>query len=208
MFNNIWGENISESCTRYCTIIYPTSLFGKKFILKFVPIFGKKFLMKALLHIITIKYPTLLFGKKFILTIVPICGENIFLKGVLNIFTIVYHTFMFGKKFIPKIVSIFGQKTLLKVYNLRRNLFRNLYQYVGENILLKGVFNIFTIVYHTFMLGKKFILKRLPNIWEENSSSSCTRYCYHYMSYVYIWEEIYSEICSNICEESSSESCY
>ena len=58
------------------------------------------------------------------------------------------------------------------------------------------------------MFGKKFILKRLLNIWEENSSSSCTRHCYHYMSYVYILEEIYSEICSNICEESSSESCY
>ena len=56
---------------------------------------------------------------------------------------------------------------------------------------MKGVLDIFTIVYHTFMFGKKFILKRLPNIWEENSSSSCTRHCYHYVSYVYIWEEIY-----------------
>ena len=57
------------------------------------------------------------------------------------------------------------------------------------------------------MFGKKFILKRLPNIWEEKSSSSCTRHFYHYVSDVYIWEEIYSEICTNICEENSSESC-
>ena len=77
----------------------------------------------------------------------------------------------------------------------------------GEIILLKGVLDIFTIVYHTFIFGKKFILKRLPNIWEEISSSSCTRHCYHYVSYVYIWEEIYSKICTNICEENSSESC-
>ena len=29
----------------------------------------------------------------------------------------------------------------------------------GENILLKGLLDIFTIVYHTFMFGKKFIPK-------------------------------------------------
>ena len=120
---------------------------------------------------------------KFILKFVQIFGEKFLLKALLHIVTIKYPTLLFGKKFILKIVPI-----------------------CEENILLKGVFDIFTIVYHTFVFGKKFILKRLPNILEKNSSESCTRHCYNYVSYVFICEEIYSEICTNICEENSSES--
>ena len=82
-----------------------------------------------------------------------------------------------------------------------------MYQIFREKILLEIVRDIVTIICPTFIFGKKFILKRLPNIWGENSSKSCTRHCYHFVSYVYIWEEIYSEICTNICEEKSSESC-
>ena len=146
MFNNICEENSSESCTWYCYHYIPYFNFGKKFILKCVPIFGKKFVLKALLHIVTIKYPTLWFGKKFILKIVPICDENILLKGDLDIFTIVYHTFMFGKKFIQiylyKLYQYLGRKFFWKLYLMLlplytllyyfgRNSFRNLYQYLG-----------------------------------------------------------------------------
>ena len=161
-------------------------MFGKKFISKIVSIFWKKILLKVVLDIVTIIYPTLLFGKTFIpkSRSVPIFGKKFLLKAFLHIVTIKYPTILFGEKFILEIVPI-----------------------CGENILLKDVLDIFTIVYHTFMFGKKFILKRLPNIWEENSFSRFTRHCYHYMSYVYIWEEIYSEMCTNICEENSSESC-
>ena len=63
------------------TIMHPF-IFGKKVILKFLPIFGKKFLLKALLDIVTIMYLTLLFWKKFILKIVPMFGEKILLKVV------------------------------------------------------------------------------------------------------------------------------
>ena len=145
MFNNIWGENSSESCTWYCYHYIPHFIILEEIYSEICTNIWEEFLLKALLHIVTIMYPTLSFGKKFILTIVPICGENIHLKGVLDIFAfvyhtvldifaIVYHTFMFGKKFIPKIVSIFAKKILLKV-----------------------VLDIVTIIYPTLLFGKKFI---------------------------------------------------
>ena len=69
--------------------MYPTLLFGKKFILKIVPMFGEKILLKVVLDIVTIEhveYPTFISAKKFILKLmllntvdiecICICEEN------------------------------------------------------------------------------------------------------------------------------------
>ena len=56
--------------------MYPTLLFGKKFILKIVPMFGEKIRLKVVHDIVTIEhveYPTFISAKKFILKLLLIC---------------------------------------------------------------------------------------------------------------------------------------
>ena len=143
---------------------------------------GKKILLKVVLDFVTIMFPTFIFGKKYNLKCVPIFWKKFLLKVLFDIATIECPTFFFG-----------------------RNLFWNLFQIFSKKIRLKFLLDIFAIMYHSWMFGKKFILKRLPNIWEENPSESFTWNCCHKTSYFYIFEEIYTDVCSNIREEYSSE---
>ena len=56
--------------------MYLTLLFGKKFILKILPMLWEKILLKVVLDIVTIEhveYPTFISAKKFILKLLLIC---------------------------------------------------------------------------------------------------------------------------------------
>ena len=70
MLTNIGKKILLKVVLDFVTIRFPTFIFGKKYILKCVPIFWKKFLLKVLFDIATIECPTFLFGKKFILKFV------------------------------------------------------------------------------------------------------------------------------------------
>ena len=86
-----------------------------------------------------------------------------------------------------------------------RNSFWNLYQYFWRNFFCKFNFILLQLCILLFVWEEIYSIM-FNNICGENSSESCTWYCYHYIPYFIIWEEIYSEICTNIWEGISSES--
>ena len=86
-----------------------------------------------------------------------------------------------------------------------RNSFWNLYQYFGRKFFCK--FNLILLQLCILLyVWEEIYSIMFNNICGENSSESCTWYCYHNIPYFIIWEEIYSEICTNIWEGISSES--
>ena len=58
MLTNIGKKIRLKVVLDFVTIRFPTFIFGKKYILKCVPIFWKKFLLKVLFDIATIECPT------------------------------------------------------------------------------------------------------------------------------------------------------
>ena len=63
MLTNIWKKMHLKIVLDFVTIMFPTFIFGKKYILKCVPIFWKKFLLKVLFDIATIECPTFYLGR-------------------------------------------------------------------------------------------------------------------------------------------------
>ena len=76
MLTNIGKKILLKVVLDFVTIMFPTFIFGKKYILKCVPIFWKKFLLRVLFDIATIECPTFLFGNKFILKFVSNISEE------------------------------------------------------------------------------------------------------------------------------------
>ena len=103
-------------------------MFEKKFILKCLPIFGKKILLKVVPEIVTIMYPTFILWKKYIMKCVPI----------------------FEKKILLKIVTWYCYHYVSYFSFLGRNLFWNVYKYLGRKFFCK--FNFILLPLHILLL--------------------------------------------------------
>ena len=170
MLTNIGKKILLKIVLDFVTIMFPAFGFGKKYILKCVPIFWKKSLLKVLFDIATIEWPTFLLRKKFILKFVlNISEEN---SSDISTWYVCHYVSFFDvweEIYSETFTEYLGRKSFWKFYStllplsiLILHFWRNLYSNCSNN-LLKIVLDIVNIIYHTFISEKKFILKWVPS---------------------------------------------
>ena len=181
--------------TLYIILLYLRSLFWNGY-----HHFGRNFFWKCFLILLTMNILLQIWEEIHCEICTNILEENSSEIITWNWYIWISNFLYLGVKFFCKLYLILLLLCILLLC-LRRNLFWNVYQYLGR----KFVWNCYHYVSYFYSIAEMYS-EMCTDIWEENSSVNCTWYCYHYVSYFSFWEKIYSEMCTNIWEENSSES--